>query len=133
MPGENVSFKTRKEEHESIMTWINTQDNLTDSLRFLIEREISENGIRNLQEYVPATRNFNPGSPNRIIAQPSTQFTAPVYHASEAPNKPRIEEDSKRVPESKPVVSKKHTKKQQASTKKPVNSEISEDDIESWA
>jgi len=32
------------------------QSNLTDSIRYLIEEEIKKNGIRNLQEFIPAVR-----------------------------------------------------------------------------
>lgn len=32
------------------------QSNLTDTIRYLIEEEIKKNGMRNLQEYIPAVR-----------------------------------------------------------------------------
>nr|WP_275444641.1 hypothetical protein [Paenibacillus sp. ACRRX] len=57
MPGENISLKTKKTEDPLIMNWINIQTNLMDSLRYLIEQEISQQGIRNLQAVVPVERN----------------------------------------------------------------------------
>lgn len=56
-PGENISLKTKKNEDPSIMNWINAQTNLMDSLRYLIEKEVFQNGVRNLQTFIPAERN----------------------------------------------------------------------------
>lgn len=39
------------------MQWINAQTNLMDSLRYLIENEIYQNGVRNLQAFIPTERN----------------------------------------------------------------------------
>ncbi|GIP35757.1 hypothetical protein [Paenibacillus sp. J2TS4] len=55
-PGENISLKTKKSESPAIMDWINSQTNLMDSIRYLIENEVRENGVRNLQNYIPAER-----------------------------------------------------------------------------
>lgn len=57
-PGDNISLKTKKNEAPAILKWINTQSNLMDSLRYLIENEIKEHGIRNLQQHIPADRGF---------------------------------------------------------------------------
>ncbi|MBD2870271.1 hypothetical protein [Paenibacillus arenilitoris] len=56
LPGENISLKTKKSEDPLVMQWLNAQSNLMDSLRYLIEKEIYQNGVRNLQAYVPAER-----------------------------------------------------------------------------
>lgn len=56
-PGENISLKTKKNEDPAVMDWINSQSNLMDSLRYLIEREIQQFGVRNLQTVVPTERN----------------------------------------------------------------------------
>lgn len=62
-PGDNFSLKTKKTEDPLVMQWINTQTNLMDSLRYLIENEIVENGVRNLQAHIPTERNaLNGGS-----------------------------------------------------------------------
>lgn len=55
-PGDNISLKTKKNEAPAIIDWINSQTNLMDSIRYLIENEIRENGVRNLQNYIPAER-----------------------------------------------------------------------------
>ncbi|MFD2615341.1 hypothetical protein [Paenibacillus gansuensis] len=55
-PGDNFSLKTKKNEDPAVMSWINTQTNLMDSVRYLIENEISRNGIRNLQAHIPTER-----------------------------------------------------------------------------
>jgi hypothetical protein len=55
-PGENISLKTKKNEAPVIIDWINSQTNLMDSIRYLIENEVRVNGIRNLQNYIPSER-----------------------------------------------------------------------------
>lgn len=59
-PGENISLKTKKSESPAVMDWINSQTNLMDSIRYLIENEIRLNGVRNLQRFVPADRTAVP-------------------------------------------------------------------------
>jgi hypothetical protein len=54
--GDNISLKTKKNESPIIIEWINCQTNLMDSIRYLIENEVTVNGIRNLQNHVPAER-----------------------------------------------------------------------------
>ncbi|WP_246079442.1 hypothetical protein [Paenibacillus piri] len=56
-PGDNISLKTKKTEDPAVMNWLNAQTNLMDSLRYLIENEILQNGVRNLQMYIPMERN----------------------------------------------------------------------------
>ncbi|MED4583537.1 hypothetical protein [Brevibacillus choshinensis] len=58
-PGDNISIKTKKNESPLIVDWINCQTNLMDSIRYLIENEVAANGIRNLQNYIPAERAFS--------------------------------------------------------------------------
>ncbi|WP_245856194.1 hypothetical protein [Paenibacillus rigui] len=55
-PGDNISLKTKKTEDPFVMQWINAQTNLMDSLRYLIENEIQQHGVRNLQACIPAER-----------------------------------------------------------------------------
>ncbi|QNK57756.1 hypothetical protein [Paenibacillus sp. PAMC21692] len=55
-PGDNISLKTRKNENAFVMAWLNAQSNLMDSLRYLVEREVAANGVRNLQTCVPVER-----------------------------------------------------------------------------
>lgn len=55
-PGDNISMKTRKNESPLVLDWINSQTNLMDSIRYLIEKEVSANGVRNLQQHIPAER-----------------------------------------------------------------------------
>jgi hypothetical protein len=55
-PGENISLKTKKNESPAVMEWINSQSNLMDSIRYLIENEIRQNGVRNLQLTIPSDR-----------------------------------------------------------------------------
>lgn len=38
------------------MAWLNAQTNLMDSFRYLVEKEIMSNGVRNLQAFIPAER-----------------------------------------------------------------------------
>jgi hypothetical protein len=55
-PGDNISLKTKKNESPVIIEWINGQTNLMDSIRYLIENEVTANGVRNLQHHIPAQR-----------------------------------------------------------------------------
>lgn len=55
-PGENISLKTKKNEAPEVMDWINSQSNLMDSIRYLIENEVRQFGVRNLQQLIPADR-----------------------------------------------------------------------------
>jgi hypothetical protein len=56
IPGKSIIFKLRNDEDPLILEWFDKQGQYSDSLRFLIQREIAENGIRDLQSYIPATR-----------------------------------------------------------------------------
>lgn len=58
------TFKPRKEEDNRIIEFIETQSNLNDTIRYLIEKEVYTNGIRDIVKYIPAMRdeeyfNFN--------------------------------------------------------------------------
>lgn len=56
LPGKNFTVATKKDESEAVLDWLNMQSNLSDSIRYLIESDIARNGIRNLQEHIPAIR-----------------------------------------------------------------------------
>lgn len=43
-------------DEDYIKEFCKKQSNLTDAIRYLIEEDIKKNGIRNLQEYIPAVR-----------------------------------------------------------------------------
>jgi len=118
LPGENISLKTKKSEDPLIMLWLNSQSNLMDSLRYLVENEIAVNGVRNLQAFVPMERNRLQGSSSLqqgSESQPSLtgaeQLAAAVVEASAASATP--------IPDHKaaPVV----------------EEEIDDDDIEAWS
>lgn len=42
--------------NDNLIKFADMQSNFTDAIRFLIEKEISKNGIRNLQKIIPAKR-----------------------------------------------------------------------------
>lgn len=56
LAGENISLKTKKTEDPLVMAWLNAQTNLMDSLRYLVENEIMQHGVRNLQMFIPMER-----------------------------------------------------------------------------
>ncbi|QYR21786.1 hypothetical protein KZ483_01715 [Paenibacillus sp. sptzw28] len=109
-PGDNISLKTKKNENPAIMQWINAQTNLMDSLRYLIENELHQHGVRNLQSCIPAERTLLvPGSP----AHNTEAMTSPAAAASlEAAAAGKLEEANE--PE------------------QPVEDDIDDDDIDSW-
>lgn len=48
----------KKDEDPLIFQWLNMQGIYSDSIRYLIEKEIAENGLRNLQHFIPTKRNI---------------------------------------------------------------------------
>lgn len=44
-----------------VLEFANCQSNFTDTILYLIEKEIAENGVRNLQQHVPLVRNILQG------------------------------------------------------------------------
>ncbi|WEG19286.1 hypothetical protein PQ478_21610 (plasmid) [Alkalihalophilus pseudofirmus] len=48
--GEAVIMRTKMNEPNFIMDWINSQSNISESLRQLIERDVAENGLRDVKE-----------------------------------------------------------------------------------
>jgi len=67
-PGGNISLKTKKNEDPAIMQWLNAQTNLMDSIRYLIENEVRQNGVRNLQAIIPAERAFGATAAENVTA-----------------------------------------------------------------
>lgn len=45
--------------NEELIDFANMQSNFTDTIKFLIEKEIYYHGIRNLQEIIPEKRDKN--------------------------------------------------------------------------
>jgi predicted nucleotide-binding protein (sugar kinase/HSP70/actin superfamily) len=39
-----------------LIQFVNMQSNLNDTIKYLIEKEIAENGMRNLQNFIPSKR-----------------------------------------------------------------------------
>lgn len=52
------TFRLKKSVHPKVVDFCNKQSSITDSLLYLIEKEIAENGVRNLQEHIPSVRNI---------------------------------------------------------------------------
>ncbi|MCQ6561454.1 hypothetical protein [Paenibacillus mendelii] len=109
-PGGNISLKTKKNEDPAIMQWLNAQTNLMDSIRYLIENEIRQNGVRNLQAFVPAERAFGASS------QPLSNTGVPASGAAGFQQEVAagIEEPESQTPEP------------------AAEDDIDDDDIESW-
>jgi len=57
-PGKPVVLKLREDEQQLVLDWINAQTVHGDSLRYLIQKDIAENGIRNLQLIIPQYRDI---------------------------------------------------------------------------
>ncbi len=70
--GDGFSFKTKKDENDLIIEWLNIQTNRNDSLRYLIEEEIKKNGLRNLQKHIPSIRVLDLEKKDDIKAEPVT-------------------------------------------------------------
>jgi phosphoenolpyruvate carboxylase len=57
-PGKPAVMKLRLDEEQLIIDWINAQTVYGDSMRYLIQKDIAEHGIRNLQLHVPSMRDI---------------------------------------------------------------------------
>lgn len=53
------SLRLNKKTDNKVRQWLAEQSNINNSLLYLIEKEILENGIRDLQLIVPARRNIS--------------------------------------------------------------------------
>lgn len=42
--------------NDELITFVNKQSNLNDTITYLLEKEIAENGIRDLQNVIPSKR-----------------------------------------------------------------------------
>ncbi len=154
-PGENISLKTKKTEDPLVMHWINAQTNLMDSLRYLIEREIVSNGVRNLQACIPAERNVwgagasaassasgaAAGTPSVPPAeQERERLQAPETEPKPAPPSTPPSERERPAPPSAgnlSVLREVRTGAEEASAGRApmvhsVDDEIDDDDIEAW-
>lgn len=47
-PGSQIPLKLKENEPDHIVDWFNAQGTIADSIRYLIEKDIAENGIRDL-------------------------------------------------------------------------------------
>ncbi|GKS12967.1 hypothetical protein YDYSY3_39670 [Paenibacillus chitinolyticus] len=57
-PNKSFVYKTKEQEEELIIKWFLEQSNITDSLRFLIQKEIALNGISDLGGRIPRKRDI---------------------------------------------------------------------------
>ncbi len=51
-------MKLREDEEELVLKWIDAQSVYGDSMRYLIQKDIAENGIRDIQQFVPRSRDI---------------------------------------------------------------------------
>jgi len=65
--GDLLAMRVGVNEDPAILQWANIQSNIGDAFRYFIEEDIRKNGIRNLSEYISATR------PPLTTVQPKTQ------------------------------------------------------------
>jgi hypothetical protein len=120
-PGDNISLKTKKTEDPLVMQWLNSQTNLMDSLRYLIEREIVQNGVRNLQVFVPVERNVLQGSASMAQEIVYVPHAAAGSHESAAAAENSNESPDEQQPELEP-------EPEQSS----LDEQIDDEDIEAW-
>ncbi len=53
------NFKPKASEDKRIVKFLDMQDNFADVFRYLIEKEIAENGVRDLSLHIPRKRNID--------------------------------------------------------------------------
>lgn len=55
-PTAQTTFRPQRKSHFDVTNWALLQSNLNDALNYLIEKEIAENGLRNLADIIPSKR-----------------------------------------------------------------------------
>jgi hypothetical protein len=127
LPGENISLKTKKTEDPLIMQWLNAQTNLMDSLRYLMEKEISENGVRNLQAFIPMERNMLGGSEAAVLmaAAATTPAASPQEQAS-------VAAQAEIAAAAEPTQGAANPAAQAPASAEPEEEELDDEDIEAW-
>lgn len=57
-PGSQIPFRLKDDEYQEVLDWINAQDIVSDSIRFLIQMDVARNGGNavNYQEEIPSSR-----------------------------------------------------------------------------
>lgn len=53
------NFKPKANEDKRIIKFLDIQTNFADTFRYLIEKEIAENGVRDLSLFIPSKRNID--------------------------------------------------------------------------
>lgn len=112
--GDLINFKLRRDVDERVIQFINIQDNLTDSIIYLIEKDIAEYGVRNLQEVAPYRRtieslkaqlmqegaNLSNEPIQRIYTQPPTLTSqlANIQEEQVAPDEQAVAQDTVKEP-----------------------------------
>lgn len=126
-PGDNISMKTKKNESPLVLDWINSQTNLMDSIRYLIENEVAANGVRNLQKYIPAERAvlFSGGAVTEqrggiAVLQEVRQS---VIHEQAGPSDMIVQAGS---------LAQKEKALRKEPERRSIDDDIDDDDIESW-
>lgn len=153
--GDPVIMRTKKNEPEYIMEWLNEQSNLSESLRYLIEQYVSENGVRDVREDVLNRQpgglsvknkksNFQPYK-RTVIEQPQKESeVVPEVENHEEVNlkeeiDPHMDEvtDTNVVVHEQPIIdktqselNKKHSREEGESGKRPVRKR--QMDINNW-
>ncbi|AJY74652.1 hypothetical protein [Paenibacillus beijingensis] len=141
-PGENISLKTKKNEAPEVMDWINSQSNLMDSIRYLIENEVRQFGVRNLQQLIPADRSGLAAGAvlapleTAAAAQPAAAAALQIAAQEEAAARTVAGETEEAV---QPAVARSEAAIETAPPAAPEESrkplpedDIDEEDIESW-
>lgn len=86
-PGKAIVLKLREDEEQLVIDWINKQTMYSDSIRYLIQKEIAENGLRNLQLFVPRIRTIDTIKSQlkqSYVEQPKTEAPVPTEHRIES-------------------------------------------------
>ncbi|MBG9587672.1 hypothetical protein [Cytobacillus firmus] len=57
-PGSQIPLKLKENEPNHIVDWFNAQGTIADSIRYLIEKDIAENGIRDVTEEIKQSYSY---------------------------------------------------------------------------
>jgi hypothetical protein len=100
-PGDAIPLKLKDNESPHIVDWFNEQSTISQSLRYLIEKDISENGLRNISEEIQ--NSFGYYTAPDSIKTPLPAHNVPTKNALENETEIQIDNQTYKIPPSQPT------------------------------
>lgn len=81
-PGDQIGIKLKENEPDHIVEWFNKQSVISESIRYFIEKDIAENGIRDISEELNKTFSYYKNVPVHYLKDIKDE-RANVNHSKE--------------------------------------------------